>query len=294
MSRWPYVMCATAFAVGAAGARAPAQIQYATGQNVAPIYEGWMRNADGTIDMWFGYLNRNWEEVLHVPVGPDNHVQPGGPDRGQPPVFVPRRSTGSAVERREQFVFGVRLPAEWDPQQELVWTVTANGRTDRAVGTLRSIYELDNSVIGANRGGGGPTGGGNKPPTVKLGVASETITLPGPATLRALVRDDGLPRRPEAERPASPNAAPTGGGRMRGLHVNWVHYRGPGRVRFEPSRSPVPTDGKPVTDVEVVTTASFSEPGTFMLRAVADDGSWFSTAEVTVNVVGPSPTRTSR
>lgn len=155
MNPWKYVVCATAFAVGAAGGGVVrAQIQYATGQNVAPIYEGWMRNTDGTIDMWFGYLNRNWEEVLHVPVGSDNNIEPGGPDRGQPTRFVPRRSTGSAVERREQFVFCVRLPKDWDRRQELVWTVTANGRTGRAVGTLRSIYELGNSVIGANRGGG--------------------------------------------------------------------------------------------------------------------------------------------
>jgi len=269
-----------------------AQIQYATGQNVAPIYEGWMRNTDGTIDMWFGYLNRNWEEVLHVPVGSDNNIEPGGPDRGQPTRFVPRRSTGSAVERREQFVFCVRLPKDWDRRQELVWTVTANGRTGRAVGTLRSIYELGNSVIGANRGGGAP-GGGNQPPLVKLNVAPETITFAGTATLTALVSDDGLPRAAPVG-PASPNAAPTAGGRARGLHVKWVHYRGPGTVRLRPDRSPIPTDGKAVTDAEVVTTASFSEPGTFVLRAVADDGSWFSTAEVTVTVVGASGTDATR
>src|SRR5262249_13371509 len=92
---------------------ARAQIQYATGQNVAPVYEGWIRNADGTIDMVFGYLNRNWEEVLAIPVGADNNVQPNGPDRGQPTIFVPRKIAQPPGERREQFVFRVRVPAGW-------------------------------------------------------------------------------------------------------------------------------------------------------------------------------------
>ena len=105
------------------------QIQYNRGMHVAPIYEGWTRNGDGTYDVWFGYLNRNWEETLHVPVGPDNRIAPGGPDRGQPTVFVPRRRFGRAVQRRETMVFSVRMQSDWTQEEEVVWTVTANGRS---------------------------------------------------------------------------------------------------------------------------------------------------------------------
>src|SRR5262249_52713454 len=67
------------------------QIKYARGQNVVPVYEGWVPNPDGTFSLVFGTWNRNWEETVIVPVGPDNHIDPGGPDRGQPTVFGPRR-----------------------------------------------------------------------------------------------------------------------------------------------------------------------------------------------------------
>jgi len=60
----------------------PASAQsYSRGQNISPAYEGWEEAADGTRYFLFGYMNRNWEEEIDVPVGPDNTVDPGGPDR---------------------------------------------------------------------------------------------------------------------------------------------------------------------------------------------------------------------
>src|SRR5262245_16595033 len=61
-----------------------------SGQAVAPVYEGFDINADGSFNMWFGYMNRNYEEEIDIPIGPDNTFEPGG-DRGQPTHFVPRR-----------------------------------------------------------------------------------------------------------------------------------------------------------------------------------------------------------
>ena len=75
-----------------------------TGQTVVPVYEGYQRNADGSFDLLFAYFNRNWAEEIDVPVGPDNHLEPGGPDRGQPAHFYPRRN---------RFVFRVRVPADF-------------------------------------------------------------------------------------------------------------------------------------------------------------------------------------
>ena len=230
------------------------QIQYNRGMHVAPIYEGWTRNADGTYDVWFGYLNRNWEEMLHVPVGPDNRIEPGGPDRGQPTVFVPRRRFGRAVQRRETMVFSVRMPGDWTPEEEVVWTVTANGRTDRAIGLFLPIYELP-----------GPRGE-NTPPRIAVDRTEASVVLPATLALSAAANDDG---EMESRRAAS--------------GVRWVHYRGPGTVTFSPPRTPFPQEPGPV-EVESATTAAFSEPGTFVLRAVAYDGDWYSSRNVTVTV----------
>src|SRR5689334_15946443 len=80
-------------------------IPYDRGQNVAPIYEGWQRRADGTTMMFFGYLTRNYQETVDIPVGPNNSFDPGPIDRGQPTHFL---------VRRQAFVVTVVLPKNWD------------------------------------------------------------------------------------------------------------------------------------------------------------------------------------
>src|SRR5687767_8289638 len=62
------------------------------GLPVAPVFEGWIPNPDGSFDLMFGYFNRNWSEEFDVPVGPNNTIAPGGPDQGQPTHFYPRRN----------------------------------------------------------------------------------------------------------------------------------------------------------------------------------------------------------
>src|SRR5436190_22824840 len=64
--------------------------RHASGQAVAPVYDGWLDNDDGTVTLYFGYMNRNWEEAVDIPIGPANHMEPGT-DRGQPAHFLPRR-----------------------------------------------------------------------------------------------------------------------------------------------------------------------------------------------------------
>ena len=68
---------------------AGAQESFSTGQNIAPAYEGWEKNADGSFNLVFGYFNRNWEEEIYVPAGSANTIVPGGPDRGQPTQAEP-------------------------------------------------------------------------------------------------------------------------------------------------------------------------------------------------------------
>ncbi len=154
----------------AVATEASAQLRFDRGQNVAPVFEGWERNPDGTFDMVFGYLNRNYEEMPAAPIGPDNSFEPGPADRGQPTRFY---------TRRQQFVFRVQVPADWG-DKDLVWTLTSNGRTDQAFGSLLPSWEIDDGVIKANRGmgiNGAPTD--NQRPSISLPGGSElTVTRP--------------------------------------------------------------------------------------------------------------------
>src|ERR1700674_3313792 len=84
--------------------RSEVQIRYASGQNVAPVFEGWERNPDGSFNMVFGYMNRNYEEEVEIPIGAENKLQPGEADQNQPTHFYPRR---------QEFVFKVKVPADW-------------------------------------------------------------------------------------------------------------------------------------------------------------------------------------
>jgi hypothetical protein len=109
-----------AAAPSGAGQQLESQIPYGAGQNVAPVYEGWEKNPDGSFNMVFGYMNRNYDERPEIPVGPNNSFSPEPADRGQPTHFYPRR---------QQFMFKVRVPATFGKQQ-LVWTLTTwNGRS---------------------------------------------------------------------------------------------------------------------------------------------------------------------
>src|SRR5437588_815711 len=121
---------------------ARAQPSYSKGQSVNAAFEGWEQNADGSYKFLFGYMNSNWEEEFDVPIGPDNNIEPGGPDRGQPTHFFPRRN---------RFVFWVNVPKDFG-DKELVWTLTTHGKTSKAYATLRQDYFLDNMVLTSETG----------------------------------------------------------------------------------------------------------------------------------------------
>ena len=268
--RWVLAVCAVF--LSASGARA--QVQYARGQNVAPVFEGWERNPDGTFSMVFGYLNRNYDEELDIPVGPANSISAGvgtPVDCGQPTHFYPRR---------QRFLFRVLVPKDWDRQQKVIWTLTSYGRTDQAKGWLQPEWELSEDVIIENLGGGVPDPN-NQPPSLTIGDVPP-ITLPNAATLTALASDDGLPK-PYRRAPSNPDrdSQPR---RPRGVQIKWIHYRGPGKVTFEPETSAI-VYGQPVS---VTSKVSFGAAGTYVLRATANDGQLFTSRDVTV-IVSPGP-----
>src|SRR5947209_4777363 len=106
-------------------------VRHATGQAVAPVYEGFDLNPDGTYNMWFGYMNRNYEEAIDLPVGASNTIEPGG-DRGQPTHFVPRR---------HKDVFSIVVPKTFG-NQTLVWKLNAHGQVQQVVATLKPVWQI--------------------------------------------------------------------------------------------------------------------------------------------------------
>ena len=269
------------------------QLVYSSGQTVAPAFEGWEHNPDGTFNMVFGYFNRNLDEHLHVPVGPDNNIEPGGPDRGQPTHFFLRRN---------RFHFKIRVPADFG-DQELVWTLTTFGHTEKAYATLIPEYIIDKQLpmLDVGNFGRDPEGRDllNEPPTVELeGASARTVATGAPLSLMASATDDGMPApRPAPRgRPGSPRSRSN----ALGLRVAWFVYRGDGaNVTFAPpqfkihpdyrddSNSPwspgweapeLPADGRfPVT-------VTFEDPGSYVVRVMATDGGLTDHQDVTVTV----------
>jgi hypothetical protein len=223
--------------------------------------------------MVFGYLNRNHVQELAVAVGPHNGFEPGPADRGQPTYFYPREN---------HFLFRVNVPKDWDKKKELMWTVTANGKTEAARATLLDVWEIDRKVEVSNNGGvqiSNELINKDVPPIVKI----DTIARPRagtPVTITAAVTDDGIPAlaaKPRGQRqleptlrgappspvnvplPARPRPVPNA------LSVLWQVYRGPAPVTFEPEGYVKVVDGK----VEVK--ATFSKPGAYTIRAFGHD-----------------------
>src|SRR5262245_41355989 len=248
-SAWPAISAVIVIVLGAAlrAHQLPTaipQTKWASGQDVVPYFEGWIRNPDGTFDLAFGYFNRNWEEQLAIPAGPDNIVEPAGPDRGQPTFFLPRR---------QGWVYRVRVPSDFG-KQTLTWSIKANGKTQKAYGEVTNPVEEITERIIMTRGNLNPGDGDpNKPPAVK--IAAVPAASPGvPVTLAASIADDGLPKPREAKppRPAAPTDATriqqqtnsNAPARPRGLTVSLMQIRGPAKIALEPSGLTPVADGK--------------------------------------------------
>ena len=91
-----------------------------SGASVTPAFEGWYYNPDGSRSFLIGYYNRNAQQELDIPIGPNNRIEPGGPDMGQPTHFLPGRQWG---------MFALPAPKEFKPTDSYVWTIVANGQS---------------------------------------------------------------------------------------------------------------------------------------------------------------------
>ena len=238
-------------------------IRHNSGQPVIPYFEGWIRNADGSFEMVFGYFNRNFVEEFAIPTGPDNSIEPGPLNQGQPTYFLPRR---------QRYVYRVRVPANFG-KQELVWTIKSNGRTEKAFGTLIPEEEITERVVMTNGNYDPGLDDPNRPPEIAVAPIAR-VGAGTPITLIAKVTDDGLPK----PRPVAPEPPPTTTGGFaaqrnssttvrppRGLTVTWLQYGGPARVTFSH------TGTIDVVNGQAVTTAVFPAPGTYTLVPTATD-----------------------
>ena len=120
------------------------EIKFNKGQSIQPAFEGWMKNPDGSFSLWFGYLNRNYEETPDVPIGPNNGFGAGGEDLGQPTHFLPRR---------QPWAFKVTVPADWPKDKDVIWTVIVNGVSLKAFGSLWPVWEVDEKIMSSDNGG---------------------------------------------------------------------------------------------------------------------------------------------
>ena len=241
-------------------------LSYSSGQTVSPAFEGWEKNDDGSFNMMFGYMNRNWEEEVNVPIGADNNFSPGLPDQGQPTHFLPRRN---------RFVFKVKVPKDWG-KKELVWTLTTKGKTEKAFASLREDSLVDNIVQASEQGALGagvssPAIRANKAPDLTIDTGERRAQIGKPLMIVAVAKDDGVPRprfgpdsrdservalaRARATNSTPPAPTPRGTvafdpaaqrppsaitvGSQTGLRHSCFVYRGAGKVTFTPPQAKV-------------------------------------------------------
>lgn len=264
--------------VSLAGEQLPLQPARDAGQSVTAAFEGWYQNPDGTYTLLLGYFNRNVKQTLDIPIGPNNRIDPGGPDYGQPTHFLPRRQWG---------VTAIKVPKDF-ADKRLTWTITANGQTTTLpIGVIKG-YQIEPFKEVAQ---------GNEPPKIQFDPkgpvfagppvavgATLTGTVGQPVTLTAIVTD-GQDNDPDLT-PIQLKQPP--------VTVFWSKYRGEGDVTFANARPTVEKDGK------VTTTATFSQPGAYTLRLQANDRSGeggggfqccWSNSHVRVTITGPGTTK---
>ena len=223
------------------------------GASITPAFEGWYTNADGSFSMLLGYYNRNSKEALDIPAGPNNRVEPGAPDQGQPTHFEVGRQWG---------VFTIKVPKDFGTKA-LRWIIVANGEEQSIPITLNKGYPISPYK---------ELGMGNQPPVLAFSAGGAKVTGP-PVGVSASFT--GTVDQPVAisvwvEDPKVAGEAGRGGffGSSSVATISLHKFRGPGKVTFEKPRLPVAKQGDMVS-----TTATFSAAGDYLLRVQANDES---------------------
>jgi len=241
------------------GQALPLDAPRTSGASVTGAFEGWFKNSDGSFSLLLGYYNRNRQQEVDIPIGPENRIEPGGPDRGQPTHFLPGRGWG---------LFTVKVPANFG-DSKITWTIVAQGQTTVIPASLKPDYEISPFVEAAV---------GNTPPVLSFEERGPSVQGPqglttrrtakvgNPLTLTVFVSDDAKFTSSSGAKPRNATSPVT---------VRWIKYRGPGNVTFANDRpdvekmdrasSAAPFNGK------AATTVTFGEPGEYVLHVVAND-----------------------
>ena len=295
VSAWSLAIAASA--QRPAGLPGPREPFGNTGEAIYPAFEGWGATQDGTSYLIvLGYMNRNRGRVVEIPIGPNNRIEPGGPDQGQPTVFEPGRQTT---------VFAIKVPKDFG-DRKLTWTLVANGQPAVVTFHLHPDYNMSFYKEESN---------GNEPPQMKFGLNEPMMSGPAAGFARTLTGTVGQPvplklwasdappteqnwetvvstrNRPKPQPTPRDQLAIVNGQVIGGrggagrrpdtaatppdMTVIWQKMRGPGAVTVTPVRVPLITNGNGSTVVEANATATFSAPGEYVLRAEPveiDDG----------------------
>lgn len=264
---------------------------------VAPFFDGWYANPDGTISFSFGYSNLN-KGTVEIPVGPNNFITPKEYDGRQPTVFAPvggnpnaggganagiapagsgRGGAPSAAAAdapagrgrgpqsqasnydRERGVFTVTVPAGF--KGDIVWTLKHAGQTWTIPGRAASTaYQLS-----------WPMAMGSTPPLIRFQPTGQSARGPvgmqapplqakvgTPLTLTLHMTDDAVHEKEPI--PVKRSVIPV-------MNASWFKHSGPvgATVTFEPDKQ---SFGEP--QGTATTQATFSHAGDYVIRARAD------------------------
>ena len=233
-------------------------------QGIYPVFDGWEDLPDGSKLFYFGYMNRHTTQVT-IPLGPDNNFEQSPADRLQPTNFLPGRN---------EHVFTVKVPKDFSGK--LVWNLKTAVGAQKATASLDQLYILEIEE---------PEPGTPHLPKPQINAPAASVKLANALALVPQVKAE-IPKR-EAVIEGS-------GARSAGVAVSWNKHRGPGDVTFSaPAGAPVvraaaggrgrpeapPTPGvftgqcaAPIDARCGAAMARFSEPGDYVLRAVAHQG----------------------
>ena len=238
----------------------PDQPHATSGDSVTPAYEGWFDSPDGSHHLLFGYYKRNSKQEFDIPVGPNNTITPGGPDRGQPTHFLTGRQWG---------VFIITLPKDSPATENVTWTLTANGQQLAIPANRKPEYNIDPFEEAAVH---------NTPPAIRFDERGKvvqgplatsfdrTISVGKPLELAVWATDDN-------KYTSGANAPRKLGDPVR---LTWAKYRGAGDVSFSKNhpKFQVVSGGIKLDDPvsgTALTTAAFDRPGLYWLELTAND-----------------------
>jgi hypothetical protein len=253
-------MAVAGWVVVGEGQQLPLQPTKDKGASVTAAFEGWYPNPDGAFTLLVGYFNRNRTEILDIPVGPNNRIEPGGPDYGQPTHFLPRRQWG---------VFTIAVPKDFG-NKKLTWTLTANGEAMQVPLSLNLKYQVEPFRDLAM---------GNTPPVLKFQENGPELTGPPRGLAATFTSGVGQPLsfplwvsdKAGTTTQEGVGGGPGGGGRGPAPRatLRLVKHRGPGEITF--------TEARPKIDFaaggKATATATFSAPGEYIVRVQVNDAS---------------------